>query len=341
MVQKYNFDVNVSKRGCWASSLNSQDTRNVAIFGMYALKFWSCAMQLVNANSTKGIGTSSAFTDRTLLGSGNPYELNEYYNGTGHIAPYGYALNRRYHARSFMVHFELCNVNAWPINLHVETIGWKPGYTPTGDLKDDITANIFSTTKYLLTKSAANTAEITAGNTTAIDAQKLKSTDITADEFEPAPNGNYGMQLFNADWNGYLMKNRYKRLVRRKKVTVPAGGRYMFKVKMRQPYFVSETDLDSENFRFICERALMIYWSSHCGVQPLGTLGTSEMGSYVHTEKPILAMRYNANVKGTMYVVQPKTVFRFLDSDVMANAATTKAQDMQITRSAQDVNARP
>jgi len=263
------------------------------------------------------------------------------------VYPFTNQGNKRFIVKPFMIYFKMCNVHVYPISVQVHTIAWSKMWSPfqTDNMRTDFLDGMFESTY-------ATMADFTSGQTT--NQQELNPDELPSFRFhnqnvsvEAYGNDNgassYALQWGNPDWNAANMKNKFKLLVRRKRVMIPPGGMYTFAVKMRPPRVMKIEDLTTPHFHNRMDRLLMITMSSECGVRAAANVATNgnQYDNTIMSDPLIVPIIAKTSIKGQMQYVWPKVHIYGIDLDLKDVASGTAGQQVGMNSSAQAVNLQP
>lgn len=267
--------------------------------------------------------------------------------GDSTIYPFVNQGNRRFIVKPFMIYFKMCNVHVYPISVQVHTIAWSRLWSPfqTDNMRTEFLDGIFESTYGVQ-------SNFTTGQTTN---QQMATPDVLPGlqfhggsvAVEAYGNDNattrYALQWINPDWKSANMKNKFKLLVRRKRIMIPPGGMYTFAVKMRPPRIMRIEDLTTPHFHNKLDRLLMITMSSECGVRAATDVATNgnQYANVIMSDPLVLPLIAKTSIKGQMQYVWPKVHLYGMDTDLIGTADGTAGQQVGMNSSAQAVNLQP
>lgn len=267
--------------------------------------------------------------------------------GTETVYPFLNQGNRRFLVKPFMIYFKMCNVHVYPISVQVHTIAWSKLWSPfqTDNIRTEFLDGIFESTYAVQSKfTAGQTTNQQMATPDSLDLFKFHNQTVSVEAYGN-DNGatSYALQWINPDWNSANMRNKFKLLVRRKRVLIPPGGMYTFAVKMRPPRILRIEDLTTPHFHNKLDRLLMVTMSSECGARAATDVSTigNQYANVTLSDPLVLPVIAKTSVKGQMQYVWPKVHMYGMDTDLIGTASGTAGQQVGMNASAQAVNLQP
>lgn len=263
------------------------------------------------------------------------------------IKPMNNRGNVRIATKPFLIRFALCNVQGFPISVQVTTIAWNKTCTATSGLVAQFLDQMFEQS-YAVQVAMTPTINTNPTNPTP-QALNIMTIKNQVPQMENYQNSNttagvaYHLMQGEPDWYAPNMRQRFKRLVRRKKIMLPAGAMYHFAVKIRPPKYLNFIDLTSDRWYNLMQRALMISFKSECGVRgdvdPAGN--TNQYATVSTHERIILPLKAEAHVKAKMQYIWPHVHIYARDIDMANVGASATGQLTAMNMSAQATNLAP